>query len=224
MSDSLEIWVGDKPGVSKTMDPVFEALDTLFAGGPSPRSSANARQNLAARLSEEHKAVYLGELDDEVIGKVWVAVTDAGLAGINFGGSKRAFESRMSKETGSRPIWASDRTARAAKQLLRYLSGGGKMFDLSLDLSRLTDFQCRVLLATSRVPYGQLATYSEIAKRIGRPSASRAVGQALAKNPIPIVIPCHRVVASDGSLTGYSGGKGVQTKAQLLKLEGALLE
>jgi methylated-DNA-[protein]-cysteine S-methyltransferase len=221
---NLEIWVGDKKGKPEKGDAVLDALDTLFDVGPRSEVSARARENLAATMAEERKAVYLGDLEDEAIGKVWIAVTDAGLAGLSFGGAKRTFESRMSEETDSRPIWSRERTARPAKQLRRYLKGRGQSFDLSLDLSRLTDFQCRVLLATSRVPYGQLATYSEIANRIGRPKASRAVGQALAKNPIPIVIPCHRIVASDGSLTGYSGGKGVQTKAQLLKLEGALLE
>jgi methylated-DNA-[protein]-cysteine S-methyltransferase len=221
---NLEIWVGDKKGKTGTDDPVLDALDTLFDLGPSQEASTKARENVATKISERRKAVYLGELEDQAIGKVWIAVTDAGLTGLSFGGAKRNFESRMSRETDSQPIWSNEHTARTAKQLQRYLSGRGKSFDLSLDLTRLTDFQCRVLLATSRVPYGQLATYSEIAKRIGRPSASRAVGQALSKNPIPIVIPCHRIVASDGSLTGYSGGKGVQTKAQLLKLEGALLE
>lgn len=221
---NLEIWVGDASGKKDRGDAVLGALDSLFGAGPSPDASARARQQLAARLAEEQQIVYLGELDHPVVGKLRFAVSEAGLAGVAFGGSKRGFEGQITAESGARAIWSSERTARAAAQLTRYLNGRGKSFDLSLDLSGLTDFQCRVLLATSRVPYGQLATYAEIARRIGRPRASRAVGQALARNPIPIVIPCHRIVASDGSLTGYSSGKGVQTKAQLLKLEGALLE
>ena len=72
------------------------------------------------------------------------------------------------------------------------------------------------------VPAGQVATYHQIAQKIGRPRASRAVGRALATNPIPLVIPCHRVIASDGSLTGYGGKGGIATKARLLKMEGAL--
>jgi methylated-DNA-[protein]-cysteine S-methyltransferase len=79
-----------------------------------------------------------------------------------------------------------------------------------------------VLKATLTVPAGRVATYHQIAQQIGRPRAARAVGRALATNPIPLVIPCHRVIASDGSLTGYGGKGGIATKARLLKMEGAL--
>lgn len=92
-----------------------------------------------------------------------------------------------------------------------------------MDLTSLTDFQRRVLLTTQQVPRGKVTTYGEIACQIGQPRASQAVGQALGRNPVPLVIPCHRVLASDGSLGGYSGGGGVKTKAQLLQLEGVRL-
>jgi O-6-methylguanine DNA methyltransferase len=78
-----------------------------------------------------------------------------------------------------------------------------------------------VLRATSRIPYGQMSTYGTVARKIGRPTASRAVGRALGSNPIPIVIPCHRVIGASGSLTGYGGG--LERKVALLELEGALL-
>ncbi len=80
----------------------------------------------------------------------------------------------------------------------------------------------QVLREICKVPPGAVATYGEIARRLGRPRAARAVGQALARNPIPLIIPCHRVVAADGQLRGYSGGAGLKTKAQLLALEGAI--
>jgi methylated-DNA-[protein]-cysteine S-methyltransferase len=106
------------------------------------------------------------------------------------------------------------------RQLGEYFAGQRESFNVPVDLSRSTDFQQQVLRAAARVPRGGLATYAEIARHIGKPRASRAVGQALARNPVPIVIPCHRVVAADGSLTGYSGRGGIRTKAQLLVLEG----
>jgi methylated-DNA-[protein]-cysteine S-methyltransferase len=106
---------------------------------------------------------------------------------------------------------------------LQYLQGRRRTFDLPVDLRHLTPFQQRVLHAAQAVPRGQVSTYGQIARRIGRPRAARAVGQALGSNPIPIVIPCHRVLASDGSLHGYSGRGGIKTKAWLLRLEEARL-
>jgi methylated-DNA-[protein]-cysteine S-methyltransferase len=87
----------------------------------------------------------------------------------------------------------------------------------------LTTFQRKVLLTVAEVPRGEFTTYAELAKRIGQPKAARAVGQALGSNPMPLVLPCHRVLASDGSMGGYSGRGGVKTKEKLLRLEGARL-
>ncbi len=86
-------------------------------------------------------------------------------------------------------------------------------------MSQMTPFQSSVLLACAKIPKGQTRTYSDIAKAIGRPKAARAVGSALAKNPLAPMIPCHRVVRSDGSLGGYSGKGGLKTKQLLLKKE-----
>jgi methylated-DNA-[protein]-cysteine S-methyltransferase len=105
------------------------------------------------------------------------------------------------------------------RQLIEYLEGKRWLFDLPLRLEG-TDFQKEVWEAVSRIPYGRTATYGEIAHVIGRPKASRAVGAANGANPIPIVIPCHRVIGADGSLTGYGGG--LPLKRRLLALEGAL--
>jgi O-6-methylguanine DNA methyltransferase len=85
----------------------------------------------------------------------------------------------------------------------------------------LTPFQREVLSTACRISRGQVWTYQQVAEAMGRPKSSRPVGQALARNPVPIVIPCHRVVASDGSLGGYSGGSGLAAKRWLLRLEGA---
>jgi methylated-DNA-[protein]-cysteine S-methyltransferase len=78
-------------------------------------------------------------------------------------------------------------------------------------------------MAAWEIPHGRIVTYGEIARRIGKPKAARAVGQALGRNPVPIVIPCHRVISSDGSLGGYSGGGGLETKTKLLELENSTL-
>jgi methylated-DNA-[protein]-cysteine S-methyltransferase len=105
------------------------------------------------------------------------------------------------------------------RQLIEYLEGKRRVFELPLHLEG-TDFQKRVWEAVSRVPYGQTASYGEIAHLIGKPGASRAVGAANGANPVPIVIPCHRVIGSDGSLTGYGGG--MPLKMRFLALEGIL--
>jgi len=126
--------------------------------------------------------------------------------------------------------------ARAEREIREYLAGRrrpldhvrgrpewveGRRFTVPLDLSGLSPFHRRVLQAARRIPYGRTATYSDLARRVGRPLAARAVGQAMARNPVPLVIPCHRVVASGGGLGGYGGG--LDLKRRLLALEGARL-
>ncbi len=113
-------------------------------------------------------------------------------------------------------------TLPAARQVEEYLAGDRRDFDLTLDLPLMTPFRQRVLREAGQIPYGSTITYGELAGRIGSPAAARAVGQALARNPVPLVIPCHRVLAFDDSLRGYSAGSGIPTKAFLLKLEGVL--
>lgn len=105
----------------------------------------------------------------------------------------------------------------ASRQLRAYFAGDLRAFDLPLAPSG-TPFQKAVWAALEGIPFGEIITYGELARRIGRPKASRAVGQANHKNPIPILIPCHRVIGADGSLTGYGGG--LACKRFLLRLEG----
>lgn len=106
------------------------------------------------------------------------------------------------------------------QQLDEYFAGDRTTFDIPLSLIG-SDFQIRVWNELIKVPYGHTATYQDIANRIGNPGAVRAVGVANSKNPIPIIVPCHRIIGSDGKLTGYAGG--LWRKEKLLKLEGALL-
>jgi len=106
--------------------------------------------------------------------------------------------------------------AKARQQLEEYFAGARKDFDLPLKLNG-TEFQVNVLKALLKIPYGETVSYGEIAKRIGKPRAVRAVGAANGRNPIPIVVPCHRVIGSSGDLTGFGGG--LDTKEALLRLE-----
>lgn len=108
---------------------------------------------------------------------------------------------------------------RAVGQLEEYLAKSRESFDLPLDFSdTVTDFQSEIYRCLMEVPHGHVVTYGQLARDVGKPDMARAVGQAVGANPLPIVVPCHRVVASDGSLTGFSGG--LRVKADLLKLEG----
>ena len=109
------------------------------------------------------------------------------------------------------------------RQLSEYFDGALVRFNVKLDLSGVTAFQRQALKACTRIPYGRTATYGELAHRIGRTGAARAIGSAMAKNPVPIVIPCHRVVAANGSLGGVSAEQGVAMKRRLLELEARAL-
>lgn len=117
---------------------------------------------------------------------------------------------------------ASPRLRAAQAQLTDYLAGRRQSFDLPLDLSRGTTFQRKVWRTLRYVSYGQLRSYQWVAVRVGGSQYARAVGNAVGANPMPIVIPCHRIVAQDASLGGFSGG--LPTKRQLLTLEGTLAQ
>jgi len=113
-------------------------------------------------------------------------------------------------------IYNEEPLEKARTQLAEYFSGERKDFDLPLKLSG-TEFQVSVLEALLEIPYGETTSYGAIAKQIGRPKAVRAVGAANGRNPIPIIVPCHRVIGSSGDLTGFGGG--LDTKEALLRLE-----
>jgi methylated-DNA-[protein]-cysteine S-methyltransferase len=169
------------------------------------------------------ETVWYGYLTSTPVGPVYAAVSARGLCAVEMGGSAARFVDRVRKETGAGMVALSPEADTALQQIGEYLAGARQKFKLPLDLTYLTDFQRQVLKAALAVRFGQTATYGEIARAVKRPRAARAVGQALASNPIPLVIPCHRVLASDGALGGYSGAGGLRTKQWLLKLEGARL-
>ncbi len=154
------------------------------------------------------------------IGPLYVAATDLGLAHVAFGESVETFLSRLD------PLAHIAHDPKAAAPYLAplraYFERGPVPFDVPIDLSEVPPFRRSALQFIRRIPAGEVWTYKQVAEALGKPKASRAVGQAMASNPVPIVIPCHRVVGSDGSLTGYGGGGGIPTKRWLLHFEGAL--
>lgn len=154
------------------------------------------------------------------LGPLYVAATARGLCSVDFGVDANVFMSALDPLARIEQNPAA--LATVTRQLGEYFAGDRFRFDLALDLHRLTPFQQSVLQVTRGIAAGTVWTYRQVAEAIGRPTASRPVGQALGRNPVPIVIPCHRVIASDGSLGGYSAGAGLDGKRLLLRLEGAL--
>ncbi|HVN84125.1 MAG TPA: methylated-DNA--[protein]-cysteine S-methyltransferase [Candidatus Binatia bacterium] len=154
------------------------------------------------------------------IGRVLVATTDAGLVRVSFRRSETSFAAELRERLGVAPVKAPAKTKAVVHQLADYFAGRRRSFNVPTDWRLVTPFQRRVLEATAEVPAGQVASYGDIAHMIGQPRGSRAVGQALGHNPMPIVIPCHRVLAAGGKLGGYTGG--VAIKKKLLRLEGVV--
>jgi O-6-methylguanine DNA methyltransferase len=155
-------------------------------------------------------------------GTFFLASTKRGLCNITFPGKGEDFRGWLQRQFGEGLVMEPDvsRHDEVGRQLREYLEGRRKEFDLPLHLIG-TDFQKKVWRALRRIPYGDTWTYLEIADRVGVGHAGcRAVGGAVGQNPIPIVIPCHRVIGKDGSLTGFGGG--LELKERLLVLEGAL--
>jgi methylated-DNA-[protein]-cysteine S-methyltransferase len=155
---------------------------------------------------------------DSPIGTLVLAATGDGLVMISYRDADAALD-ELAAKVSPRVLTMPSRLDPARRQLDDYFAGTRHAFDLALDTQLMTAFQQLVLGAVRDVPFGEVATYQQVARAIGRPTASRAAGGANARNPLPIVVPCHRVVGSDGSLTGYAGG--VERKAFLLALEGA---
>jgi len=153
------------------------------------------------------------------IGRLHVAAGEAGVVRIGFGGSEASFVGGLGR-LGVDLVRSAAKTADVVHQLRTYFAGERRTFDVRVDLSHVTPFQRRVLMAAAGVPAGKVVSYGEIARRIGQPRGSRAVGQALGSNPIPIVIPCHRIIAAGGKIGGYGGG--LARKRKLLRLEGAM--
>lgn len=166
--------------------------------------------------------VYLGELNHTAIGDLRIAASDLGLVAVEWADSQPElieylFRLNATVEHNQKAIHVH------AKELGEYLKGKRHEFTFAIDWGTLKPFQQKALKAVYAVPYGETQTYTDIAMQIGHPHASRAVGRANATNPMPIIIPCHRLIGKDGKLHGYGGGDGLPTKEWLLKLEGATM-
>ncbi len=169
-----------------------------------------------AALREGIVDVRFDELDSPV-GPLFVAATDRGLCRISY--FPDGMDEQIARTFGVRVLRSPLDEVR--RELDEYFEGKRREFDLSLDL-RVAPFYADVLRELARVPYGHTDTYGALAKRAGKPKAARAVGTVMNRNPIPIVLPCHRIVGANGALTGYAGGLDV--KRHLLQLEGVTLE
>jgi methylated-DNA-[protein]-cysteine S-methyltransferase len=160
--------------------------------------------------------IYIGELNGTPVGDLRLAVSDQGLIAVEWANTQPDFDSYL------RPF-EPDVVALYADQLREYLEGKRREFTFPINWSIFRPFQKEALQRVFNIPYGETRTYLEIALEINRPRAYRAVGRANATNPMPIVIPCHRLIGTDGKLHGYGGGEGLKTKEWLLKMEGAVI-
>ena len=158
-----------------------------------------------------------GELTETPLGPISFYAGDRGLQRLSFSSLKVLKQNEnLSSEHPS--FFGLQTIGILLTELNEYLHGIRKKFSMKIDWEVLSGFQQEVLAYTSDIPYGQIHTYGEIAAALGKPGGARAVGKALGENPIPIVIPCHRVIGADGVLRGYQGG--IKAKAFLLNLEG----
>jgi methylated-DNA-[protein]-cysteine S-methyltransferase len=149
------------------------------------------------------------------LGGITLAATRAGLAGLWFDGQRHWPDTGGWRRVDDHPL-----LCQAAQQLADYFAGRRRGFALPLDLSSGTAFQQAVWQALLAIPIGQTTRYAALAAAIGKPSAARAVGAAVGRNPISVIVPCHRVIGANGSLTGYAGG--LERKMALLELESGL--
>jgi methylated-DNA-[protein]-cysteine S-methyltransferase len=156
------------------------------------------------------------DVAESPIGDLFLASTDRGLCRISY--TVAGQEDALARQYGVRVLRMPLDDVR--RELDEYFEGRRRTFDLALDL-RVAPFHEAVLHELARVPYGRTETYGALAAKVGRPKAARAVGTVMNRNPIPIVLPCHRILGANGSLTGYAGG--LHVKRALLELEGAML-
>jgi len=161
------------------------------------------------------------DLVDTPLGTLLVATTERGLCRIVYDAEPDFEVERLAKAFGVRVLRSAGPIDAARRELDEYFDGKRQAFDLPVDVGLTADFNRRVLDELARVPYGEVVTYGQLAARAERPRAARAVGTVMNRNPIPIVLPCHRVIGANGSLTGYGGG--LERKEMLLRLEGAIL-
>lgn len=179
------------------------------------------RSGLATRAADAGLLDVAYGVVDSPLGPLTVIVTPRGLVRLSYGDEALASQlEELAERVSPRILEAPERTDTARRQLDEYFEGDRHRFELPIDWRLVRGFAGEVLRATARIPFGRVSSYREIATDAGSPNAYRAAGNALGSNPIPIVVPCHRVLHSGGGLGGYTGG--LERKRFLLDLEGVL--
>lgn len=200
-------------------DPLHAALGAGRA--TDPVVWARVRDDLARRAVEEGLVDVAFERHDTPLGPILVGATDAGVVRIGLPSEDGDdVLGELARRISARVLGARrDSVTRARHQLDEYFAGRRTTFDVPLDWQLAHGFRREVLRATAAIPYGRTASYRDVATEAGSPGAVRAAGTALATNPLPIIVPCHRVLRTGGALGSYRGG--VEAKARLLELESA---
>lgn len=197
------------------------AVATMRAEPQASEQTAQARQRLETKLADLRQRLLAYRIFPSPLGHILIARSEAGISLVEYldrGTSLKA--SRLVNQPGVEAAEGGEDLAAAYRDLMDYLNGRRRRLDWPLDLRLArSDFQRAVLHATAAIPYGAVISYVGLARDIGKASAPRAVAQALRWNPLPIVVPCHRVIGSSGALTGYAGSK-LGLKERLLAIEG----
>ena len=190
----------------------------VSAAGARDRARRADELVRAAADSDGLIDVAVGTVESPV-GELFVAVTPKGLACVGFDDQNReALEDHFAASLSPRVLASARATDDVRRQLAEYFGGTRRRFEVRIDHRLMSPFVRKVMSETVKVPYGEVSTYGAVAKGIRHPEAARAVGAALGQNPIPIVLPCHRIIGASGRLTGYAGG--LHRKEFLLRLEG----
>lgn len=201
----------------------YRAMDAAVGGlreTPAAEEAASARDRLETRLADLRQRLLRYRIFPSPLGPILIARSELGISLVEYLDRSSLDASRLTRERGVEIAEGGEELERAHRELMDYFQGSRRGLDWPVDLRLVrSPFQRHVLEATAHIPYGAVVSYAGLAQRVGKPSATRAVAQALRWNPVPIVVPCHRVVGSSGALTGYAGSK-VNLKQRLLTVEG----
>jgi methylated-DNA-[protein]-cysteine S-methyltransferase len=188
--------------------------------GEAPGTVAELVTQALARADADGLVDVAWAVEDTPVGPLTLAATASGVVRISFGDDESALD-ELAATVSPRLVRLPRRLDALRRELDEYFAGRRRHFDVDLDRRLSRGYRLAVLEELSQVPFGETVSYKDLAQRTGHPKASRAVGTAMATNPIPIVVPCHRVLRTGGALGGYGGG--LDTKVWLLRHEGALL-
>jgi methylated-DNA-[protein]-cysteine S-methyltransferase len=214
--------MNDKPISTGAADAALEAALRNTAAALPDMAPSDLDRALAERAEAEGLLDVAYATVDSPLGPLVVAATPRGLVRVAYTESGREDEvvEQLARKVSPRILEAAARLDDVRRELDDYFEGRRTEFDLPIDWELTTGFTSRVLKATARIGFGRTSTYAEVATRAGSPRAVRAAGNALGANPMPVVVPCHRVLRTGGALGGYTGG--VERKEYLLRLEGVL--